>query len=104
MGIHEKDQRSLINKANKLLTGSTARIYIDSASESVVDFYENNRDLIHADVVVVRNKSDESAAASARNSGRKVLLVFADNCIVDRYFSGTCFKLILPAALIKRCG
>lgn len=103
MAIQEKDQRVLINKANRLLAGSTARIYIDAVPESVVDFYEQNQDLINADVVIVRSKLDESAAASARNSGRKVLLVFSHKCIVDSYFSGTCFKLILSNALMKRC-
>lgn len=100
--LNAKDELLLIKKVNGFLADYHARVMITSAPEGVCSFYENNKDKINGEVVIVRSKDDEAIAAAARNRCEKVLFVFGDQYWVTSYFSGVCHNIPLSNALYKR--
>lgn len=101
---------NIINKkledfGNPEVTGYT-RIYIKNASASLLEFCKDNQDKIKAQVVLVKRKEDEAAAASARNTNGfncHTLFVFSDDYYyVPNYFSGTCDLIELPKTILKQ--
>lgn len=102
--LTQKDEKALIDKANSHLSGHFCRVMLTDAPSSILSFYEKNSDKINGTVVVVRNKDDESKAASARNSIHKVLLVFAKDYYVSDYFTSTFERLFLTKALLERAS
>ena len=103
MKLTDKDFKTLTNKPNNVIDGmAVARARLENMPNSILDWYEENKDLIDAKVVVVRNKEDESKATIARNSGKNILFVFGHNYYVTSYFSGTSRLIILSKALLKR--
>ncbi|MFT6903941.1 MAG: hypothetical protein ACJAS1_000586 [Oleiphilaceae bacterium] len=97
-----KDETSLVNKVNKNLSGHSARVMIQEATESVCAFYERNADKINGSVVVVRSKEDEATASYIRNTSEKALFVFSEKYWLTSYFSGVCQNIPLSGALINR--
>lgn len=105
MNLTDKDLKVLINKPNNTIDGlAIARARLENMPEALLKWYEDNQSLINADVVVVRNKEDESKAAFARNSGKNILFVFGDNYYVPSYFSGTSKHITFSKALLKRAS
>lgn len=106
--LTEKDKRDLINLPNKALQkfGSlmSTRCRIQDVPESIISFYEENREKINGDVVVVRNNDDEGYAAQIRNSGRSALFIFSEEHYVTSYFSGTTDLIKFSKALCKRAS
>jgi len=102
MNFTDKDVTTLLNKPNSLLADYHARVMLEEMPDSILDFYENNQGNINGKVVIVRDKSDESKAAHARNTAEKVLFVFSDKYWMNSYFSGVCQKVKLSKALINR--
>lgn len=100
--LNEKDKTALLKKANKLLADYHARIMVQEVPEAICSFYEQNADKVNGEVVVVRSKDDEPAAARARNTCEKVLFVFRDTYWITSYFSGVCHDIPLSKALIRR--
>ncbi|GHG07249.1 hypothetical protein [Thalassotalea marina] len=100
--LTEKDKSSLLNKANKLLADYHARVMYKEMPTAIVNFLEQNKDKINGEVVVVRCKNDEPAAAIARNTKDKVLFVFADSYWLTSYFSGVCQNIPVSNAMLKR--
>lgn len=100
--LNDKDKKVLINKPNQLLSDFYARVMVSEVSESILSFYEANKDKINGEVVIVRSKLDESNAANARNTFDKVLFVFSDEYWLTSYFSGVCQNIPLSKALIRR--
>lgn len=105
MQLTDKDFKALTNKPNSVIDGlAVARARLEEMPDSILDWYEENQNLINADVVVVRGKEDESKAACARNSGKNVLFVFSDKYYVTSYFSGTTRLITFSNALLKRAS
>ncbi len=102
MSFTDKDVITLINKPNTLLADYHARIMLEEMPDSILDFYQKNKDKINGQVIIVRNKDDEPKAAHARNTEEKVLFVFSDKYWMNSYFSGVCEKVKLSQALINR--
>jgi hypothetical protein len=98
----EKDKATLIKKPNSLLNATCTRVMIEDATDSIINFYENNAQDIEGQVIIVRTNQDAALAAAVRNSGNKVLFVFSDKFSVTSYFSGTCQRVPLTKALITR--
>jgi len=105
MHLTDKDLKALISKPNSAIDGfAVARARLENMPDSILDWYEENKNLITADVVIVRGKEDESMAALARNSGRNTLFVFSDKYYVTSYFSGTTDLIKFSKALLKRAA
>lgn len=105
MHLTEKDFKALTCKPNSVIDGmAVARARLENMPDSILNWYEENQNLITADVVVVRGKEDESKAACARNSGKNTLFVFSDKYYVTSYFSGTTKLITFSKALLKRAA
>lgn len=103
MSFTEKDIKNLIKKPNSFLAQfHCARVMLEEAPNTILSFYENNRDKIDGDLIIVRTKEDESKAAHARNTSDKVFFVFSDKYYVSSYFSSVCARFTLSNALINR--
>jgi hypothetical protein len=89
---------------NALLNDYHARVYIDEASDSLIYFYEQHRNDIKGELVIVRSEEDVAHAAYIRNHSDKALFVFSERYWITSYFSGTCQKVKLSKALIHRIG
>lgn len=104
MALTEKDKKLLINKPNRHFSrtedGMGVRMMVCNATQAILDVYENKRDNIQGELVIVRDRKDENLAASARNSARNALLVFTYQ--PDSYFTSTCYEVTLSDALRKR--
>ena len=59
--LTDKDFKALANKPNSVIDGmAVARARLEKMPDQILDWYEENQSLINADVVVVRDKEDES--------------------------------------------
>lgn len=101
--LTDKDKKMLINKANRMLTKlNHDRVMITEAPESIISHFEDNRNSVGVNVVVVRSSDEQHIAARARNSGEKTLFIFGEKFPVTSYFSGTCHHMTLSDALYQR--
>lgn len=100
--LNEKDTNTLTRKVNNALDDYHARVIIKDAPEAICKHFEDNTSDIIGNVVVVRSRDDEAAAAIARNNGSKVLFVFLETHQPTSYFSGTSHNIHLSNALIGR--
>jgi hypothetical protein len=95
MSITDKDHNKLIN----LVNNSFNRLGV--AREGLLNFYEDNKSKINAEVLIVRSKDDEGYAAYKRNHAERALFVFSIEYWLISYFSGTCKRLEVPKSI--RC-
>jgi len=110
--VTEKDHAKLISIINKKLenwgnpeTVGYTRVYLKNVGAGLLEFYKQNRDAIHAQVVFIESATDESGAAYARNHNGflcHTVLVFSTSHPVSTYFSGTADLIELPKALVTR--
>lgn len=100
--ISKNDINKLIDKPNDLLSSSHDRIALYEMPKPVLSFYENNKDKINGDVVIVLKDDDIPIAAQYRNSGKKVFFVFSDTLLISSYFTGVCHEVVFNRSLIKR--
>ncbi len=104
MALTEKDKKILNNKPNRYFSctedGMGVRMMVCNVTQAMLDVYESERDNVRGELVIVRDRKDESLAASARNSAHNALLVFTYQ--PDSYFTSTCYEVTLSDALRKR--
>ena len=106
--ISKKDNNVLIAKVNALFEGEDTfqRVAIYNMPDSVLDFYQCNKDKINAEVMIVRSKDDIGIASLKRNHCEKVFFIFTDRAplLCTSYFTSVCREVCLSKALLKRMG
>ena len=103
--LTEKDKSMLIKKINNSFSMACCRIMITDAPQSLCDFFDTEREKFKAKIVILKTDKDDHLGAIARNSGKDCVLIFEENYwLISNYFTGTCKKLSLSKALIKRAS
>lgn len=104
--LNKSDESKMVKMANDLFGGFNDydRVYVDKAPESVLSFYEGNKDLINASVFVIRGIDDEMKAMRVKHSEEKALLVFSGEYLKSTSLTAISCKMVLPKALLKRAS